>query len=240
MNLNITGLPRYGTPITATPRIIFRDNQFTGWRSGGAIISGACSRDPGNVGAIWDLRPGLLMGKIATVINSLGTVGQYAPSILGVTAGAVAVGATTITCSAAVNTEITRRLGASGVLHLVGPPTANGVVAEEDVNYSTSDGAGNITCTATANAYVAGSFLMSTDGSHSPRTVVPSGWPISMIDSDNVTYIDQPFANLPIAGVLIATNLLPVWPADTGLANWLVSMMDLAGGSGKWIFDTEF
>ena len=52
--------------------------------------------DPSNTVDITRLQPGLLMGKIGTVVNSLGTAGYYAPSIFGVTSGVKAAGDTTL------------------------------------------------------------------------------------------------------------------------------------------------
>src|SRR5262245_28189078 len=111
--------PGVGTARTASHRALFLQRSET-FLAGGRIISGQCSRDPGNAD-IGCLRIGLLMGKISTVVNSLGTVGMYAPSVYGVTTNAEAIGSTAIEASAAVVTELVRRRGSSGTFKLTGP-----------------------------------------------------------------------------------------------------------------------
>lgn len=233
MNQNIGGLPRISSKKTATPRIIFRDGEFTGYRSGGAVI-GSLSRDPGNTGDTNVLRCGLVMGKQTSD-------GKYYPSIFGVTSGAYAAGATTISVSAAAALAISTRLGASGVLHVVGPPAASGIVAEEDITYSAiNTSTGDITITALLNSYIAGAFIQPQDGSEDVITVVPDGYGINVFDTDGATAIDQPFYALPMAGVITAANLLPAWPSDASLRDWLISALDGRHGGGKFIVDTRF
>lgn len=231
--------PGYGTKQTATPRTIFRDGQVTGWRSGGVTISGDCSRDTGNTGALNDLRPGLLMGKISSVVNSLGVVGYYANSIIGATNAAAAAGATTITAAAAVVTEIARRFGATGTFNIVGPPAANGDAATETVTYSAASGT-SITVTAITNPYVSGSLIMPTDGSEIIRTFIPPAYPFNVFGSDGVTAVDQYWPDVPIAGSITRAQILPVVPTDTGILNWLNGMIAAGGGGGIFIIDTEF
>lgn len=235
----MTMRPGYGTKLTATPRIVFRDGQITGWRSGGVTIAGDCTRDTGNTGALNDIRPGTLMGKISSVVNSLGAVGDYANSILGATDAAAAVGATSISAAAAVVTELVRRIGSSGTFNIVGPPAANGVAATETVTYSAASGT-TITVTAIANAYVSGSFIMPTDGSEVIRTFIPDGYPINVFDSDGVTAIRTYWPDVPIAGSITIGQVLPVSPSDTGLIAWLKGAIAAGGGGGIFVIDTEF
>lgn len=228
----IGGLPRIGTERTATPRLIFRDGQITGWKSGGAIID-SLSRDPGNTGDTNVLRPGLIMGKRTSD-------GNMYPSIFGATSGAYSAGGLTLTVSAAVASHINDRVGASGTLHIVGPPTAGGVVAEEDVTYSAiNTSTGDITITALANSYISGALIQPSDGSEEMITVIPDGFGIDVFDTDGSTAIDQPFERYPIAGVIIAANLLPVWPSDTSLRKWLTQQLARGGGGPLFVFDTE-
>ncbi len=231
VNQNIGGLPRIATKVTATPRIVFRDGQVTGWKSGGGII-GALSRDPGNTGDVNVLRPGLLMGKQTSD-------GYWYPSIFGVTTGAYSAGGTSLTVATGVGSHIIDRIGATGTLHIVGPPAANGVVAEEDVTYS-AIAAGTITITALLNDYVSGAFIQPADGSEIIRSVIPDGWGINMFDTDMATAIAQPWPNLPLAGVITMSQLLPAWPSDTSLRAWLTNMLCAGGGAGLFIADTEF
>lgn len=234
----VGGMPRMADAVTATHRIVFRDGVMTGDLSGGKIISGACSRDPGNTGDINVLRPGLLMGKIVTQVNSLGTVGHYAPSVLGVTTNAEAVGATSIEAAAGVITELVRRCGASGTFKLVGAGIAGGPVQVETVTYSAASGT-TITATAIANNFLAGSFICPTDGSEDPLTLIPDGYGVNVFDVDGSTAIVTPFAQLPVAGVIIAANVLPAWPSEASMKAWIASRLDRAGG-GKFVFDHTY
>src|SRR3972149_7120596 len=110
----IGGLPRWGSLRTATHRKVFFDGRWDYDLAGGKIINGTKSRDPGNTGNIDVLRAGLLMGRVTAS-------GLYAASVLGVTTNAEAIGATTIEVSAAVATELVRRVGATGTFTLTGP-----------------------------------------------------------------------------------------------------------------------
>jgi hypothetical protein len=225
--------------VTATHRLAFRDGQVTGWLSGGKMISGDCSRDPGNTGDINVLRPGMLMGKISTQVNSLGTVGHYAPSVLGVTTNAEAVGSTSIQAAAAVVTELVRRCGASGTFKLIGAGIAGGPIQVETVTYSAASST-NITVTAIANNFLAGSFICPTDGSEDPLTLIPDGYGVNVFDVDGSTAIVQPFHQMPIAGVIISANVLPAWPSEASLKAWIASRLDRAGGGGKFVFDHTY
>lgn len=136
----IVGLPGFGSVRTSAHRLIFRDAQISGFLSGGKIISGAASRDPGNTGNLDVLRSGLIMGKITSG-------GKYAPSILGVTTGALLTGGTTVSASAATVTELVRRIGATGTFKITGPPAASGTVRTLTATYSAASGT-SITITA--------------------------------------------------------------------------------------------
>ncbi len=222
----VPGLPRVTSRVNATHRIVFRG----GWESdlsGGKVINGATSRDPGNTGDIDVLRAGLLMGKRTDD-------SQYSPSIIGVTTGAYTAGATSLTAGAATVTELVRRIGSSGTFRIVGPPTANGAVAEEAVTYSAASGT-TITVTALTNSFVSGSFIQPDDGSEDIITLIPDGYGIKVTDTDSSTSLDVPFPQLPIAGELISANIIN-WPSDTGLRSWLVSEMN-RHGAGKFVFD---
>ena len=136
----VGGLPGFQTARVATPRIIFRDGMISGWLSGGKIIDGTKSRDIGNTGNIDVLRAGLLMGKITTS-------GKYANSFIGVLGSAYNGSGTSLTVSAAVATEIIRRIGSTGTLTLTGPPAANGTVSQKTATFS-AVGATTVTITA--------------------------------------------------------------------------------------------
>lgn len=230
----IVGLPGVRTERRAQPRIVFRNYQISGYSDGPYVIDASESRDPGNTGNIGTLRAGLLMGRITAS-------GLYAPSIVGVLASAYTSGGTTLTVSAAVATELDRLLGQSGTAEFaaIGPPTANGTVAVTNVTHSainTSTGA--ITVTSLGVDKVAGTLIAVVDGRQLPKTVIPDGFPRTVLDVDgNAQDID--FGDFPVAGTLISANLLPVWPSDTSIRAWIVDQLD-AIGQGKWIFDHLF
>ncbi len=226
----VGGMPRIGSLKATSPRIIFRDGQVMWELSGGKVIDGSKSRDPDNVSAEYVLRPGLVMGKITSS-------GKYAPSILGTLNAAYTAGGTTLTVLARVVTEILRRIGSSGTLTIVGPPTAAGVVNRETVTFSAAAGT-SITITALINSYVAGSYIMGADGSQAPVTLIPeknAGTGMVVVDSDLTTNLDTPFDWFPIGGVIISANIIN-YPSDASLKTWLKTQLSTIPG-GKFAFD---
>jgi hypothetical protein len=128
-DLYVTGMPGVSAERLVSFKRVFR-GYAEEWLSGGKQIDGVNSRDPTNIGNPNVLQPGLLMGKISAT-------GLYAPSILGVTGGALATGGTSLTLvSAAVGAEIVRRRGGTGTLKIIGPPAANGVARSSTATYS--------------------------------------------------------------------------------------------------------
>ena len=225
----IPGLPGVRTARTASHRIVFKQRSEQ-YLAGGKQISGANSRDPGNTGDVYNLRPGILMGKRTSG-------GLYTPAALGLTTNAEAVGSTAVEAAAGVVTELVRRGGASGPFKLIGPATAGGVVNIETVTYSAASGT-TITVTAIANAFVASSIIAPTDGSEFPHTFIPDGWNVQVVDSDLTTNLDVEFPLLPISGVVQASQLLP-WPGDASLRQWIIGQLE-SQGMGKFVFDLNF
>lgn len=224
----VYGLPGVRAAKTATHRLAFRGGYLQDVLPQGKIIDGSKSRDPGNTGDVHVLRAGLLMGKITSG-------GKYAPSVLGVTTNAEAVGSTSIEVSAAVAVELVRRVGATGTFKLLGPSSANGVIGVETVTYSAvNTTTGAVTVTAIAGHYVAGSLVLPTDGSEEPLTLIPDGSGLRVTDLDG-TSLDVPFPEMPISGVVESANILPAWPSDTSLQAWIVSRLSQAAG-GKFTF----
>lgn len=220
--------PGIASARTARHRALFLQRSET-FLAAGQLIDGAKSRDPSNTESIVNLQIGLMMGKVTSG-------GLYAPSVLGVTTNAEAVGSTAIEATAAVVTEIGRRIGATGTFKLTGPPTANGIVETETVTYSGLSGT-TITCTALTRAFVAGSFIQPTDGSETPRTFIPDieayGIPVVDRDGNSLSVVD--FPKVPISGVVDCSMILPVWPSDTSLRQWIKSRMNDIGG-GQFVF----
>ncbi len=231
MSIGITptfGRPGIGSALTAQ-RLNVSRNGTLGFFPGGGTIEGTLSRDPGNSAFdVLNLRPGLLMGKITSG-------GFYAPSVIGVLAADAASGATTITVSAAQAAYLVARIGATGTLRVVGPPTANGTVATFTETYSavnTSTGA--ITVSALDAALAAGSFVVPNDGSQIPVTFIPDGY--SVVIPDNLADVEFPM--IPISGVVDVGNLIP-WPTDTSLRTWIRTNLSTASG-GKFVFSDQF
>lgn len=136
----LLGLPSIPSPSVASSGYLSKGGPLQ-YLPGGAIIDGTKARDPGNSAySINVLRTGLLMGKATSG-------GKYANSVIGVTGGALTGAGTSITVAAAVATEISRRLGASGTLKLTGPATANGTARTLTATYS-AVGATTVTITA--------------------------------------------------------------------------------------------
>ncbi len=124
-------------PGVSAERLVAFKRLFRGyaeeWLSGGKQIDGTYSRDPTNTGNLDVLLPGVVMGKRTSG-------GLYAPSIIGLTNGALASGGTTLTATAATITEIIRRIGTTGSLKITGPPSASGVVGTSTVTFSSPSG----------------------------------------------------------------------------------------------------
>lgn len=197
----------------------------------GRIIDGSKSRDPLNTGDVDVLRPGLLMGKITAS-------GKYAPSIIGVTASAAASGATGITVSAAVATEIVRRIGSTGTFLLTNVPSAAGTVAHATVTYSAvNTSTGVITNTALGAAAVAGSLVRPLDGS---QTIKGGLDDFIKVTDDSSTDQDTSMPRLCVSGFADASQIIN-YPADTSLQAWLKGQMnDPTNACGPFRFDDNF
>lgn len=220
---NPTGIPGVRSQRTATPRKIFASDDAR-FLPNSLLIDGSKSRDTGNTGDLEVLRAGLLMGKITSG-------GKYAPAIIGVTTGAVSATGTAVTVSAAQAVELVRRVGATGTIRLVGPPTANGTVATFTETYSAvNTSTGEITCSALNADLVAGSFVCADDGSYLPLTMQGKEDGVKVTDEDGVNVTSVPFEKFPIGGLLESANLIP-WPSDTSLRAWIFANLN---GNGQF------
>jgi hypothetical protein len=101
------------------------------------------------------------------------------------------------------------------------------------------------TCTVTtttagtaAAGFISGSFIGAGDGSQFPLTFIPDGYGIKVTDTDDVTNLNVPFPNMPIAGVVTASQLVN-WPTDLGLQAWIEAQISSATG-GKFVFDLNY
>lgn len=218
------GQPGIAAQDTASHRHVFLQ-QSEKFLAQGRIINGSASRDPGNTGDIGVLRPGLLMGKITAT-------GFYAPAYVGVLQAAYTSGGTEITVSVAQAVELLRLVGASGTAELVaiGPPTANGTLAETDVSHSAIDTAtGVLTVTDLGASKVAGTLIAVKDGRQTPLTFIPDwdyGVKVTDQDGDSVAVVD--FPKFPMWGVIDSSQLLPVWPSDTSIQAEIVTSLGSA------------
>lgn len=233
------GLPGARAANQASHSVVFKSAPVVSL-AGGKIIAGASSRDPLNTGAVNVLRAGLPMGKITAT-------GKYAPSCLGVTTGtsaqngtAYTSGGTSIAVSVATATEIYRRVGATGNLYFVGPPSAAGTVAVlGPIAYSAIVVATGIITTATLGAnLVIGSWVCAPDGTHLPLTVINDsmgGYGVPVTDPMTSTDVDVPFPDFPIGGTLISANIIN-WPADASTKTWIFDKLN-ASGAGRFTGD---
>jgi hypothetical protein len=230
----VYGEPRMGTAVKAQHRRVFRGTGPEAFLPGGKIIDGAKSRDPGNSPDVDVLRAGLLLGKLTSG-------GLYAPSIIGTLTGAAAAAATTVNVSAAAATEIVRRIGTTGTLRFVGPPTAGGVVATFTETYSAvNTTTGAITVSALDAALIQGSFVCADDGTYLPITFIPdeqTGWGIKVTDQDG-TNLSVPLPLVPVMGIVTSSQLVN-WPSDTSLQKWVKDQLN-GSGLGHFTFDDGY
>lgn len=137
----IPGMPGISTEKIARHRVVAADG-YLDFLPGGVVLDGTKTRDPGNTDDVTRLRAGLLLGKITSS-------GKYTNAAYGLSAGALTNSGTALASSAAIATELLRRVGATGTFKLTGPPTAAGTVRTRTVTYSAlNTTTGDITITA--------------------------------------------------------------------------------------------
>lgn len=219
------GMPGVGAEKTARHRRVGADGYFD-FLPAGVILDGAKARDPDNpdyaadgIAAQRRLRGGLLIGKATSG-------GKYANSVLGVLQAAVSATGTSVTLTPAQAVELVRRIGPTGTLRLVGPPTAGGTVATWTELYTAvNTSTGVVTVSALDADLVAGSFVAANDGTHTPMSFLSDGWELIVPEDGS----DLPLAHLPVRGLAIEDQLLP-WPADASLRAWVRASLNAAGG----------
>lgn len=228
------GPPGIATPTIAYHRALFLQRSET-FLAQGRIIDGTLARDPGNTPNVGSLRAGLLMGRITATF-------KWANSVIGVTTAVTAAGASTLTVAAATVTEINRRntLTGTATLTLTGPPVANHTVQSETITVTSATGTTVTLTGTTANAYVSGSFIGPSDGSQVPASFIPDwDYPLLVVDANGNSVSSVDFPQLPVSGIINSQQILPVWPTDTGLQNWIVSNInDLS--AGQFVFDQRY
>lgn len=140
-----TGLPGVGAvTYQSQPRNVFyQGEQFSRMLAGPLTIDGTACSNPDNSPYDWLLFAGTILGRNTATK-------KYETSIIGLTSGAIAAGAEALSVSVAVAKEIVRRIGTSGQLKLIGPPTAAGIVAVQVLSFTAvNTGTGAITITNT-------------------------------------------------------------------------------------------
>lgn len=229
----VGGIPGMKAERSAAPRKVLASTQGARLFPGGKVVDGAKSRDVLNAGDANVLRAGVLMGKITAS-------GKYAPSVLGALTEAYdhsAQANTTLTVSTATAGEIIRRIGSTGSITVTGPATAAGTVASETVAFSAVDAAtGEITITAAANDFIAGSLVQPADGSEAPLGLLGDGYGLKVTDADGNS-IDVPLSNLLVGGFVEAGAIVN-YPADAALKAHVKSALRSVGMG--WAFDDEF
>lgn len=205
------------------------------YKPGGGIIDGSKSGDAGNTGYTDVLRGGTLMGKITAS-------GKYAPAIIDKLAAAYTAGTTdspsvTVTLTAAGVTEILRRVGTTGNLTIVGPPTAGGSVASTSVTYSSGNAtAGTLTLSADMGVdKIIGSLVCPADGSQTILSLVMAEDGIKVSDKDG-TRIDVAYPEIPVSGQL-NVNGLQFYPTNAVLQAYIKTTMRASCPS--WIFSDD-
>lgn len=206
-------------------RLIFKDGTYA-TAPNNSVIDGVKSRDPGNSPETFALRPGLILAKNATT-------GRYATWSIGEFQAATLANATTFTLTVAAAAELVRRIGPSGSLTVVGSATASGALVTEVVTYTgVNTGTGAVTVNAMTSAFVAGSVV--TEANFTVPSTFIAGTSGEVVPTDG-THLD--WAHQPIAGVVIATNLIP-YPTATNstLRNHVKNSLSTLQGN-KFIFD---
>jgi hypothetical protein len=244
---NPNEMPGIGTTIVSVYKPIWLGKGGVRYLPGGATIDGNNARDPANTYSgnlpnaqtsyVNVLEPGLLMGKIASTppVGSAASVGMYGASVLGLTSAAILASATSFKVPIAVGQEIIRRLGGTtGSLYLTGPAVANTApVNQQAVTVSnvaaTGDGSTyTVTCSALADAAVAGSLVQPADGSQIIKTFVDEEDGIRVTDM-NGNGLPIQFPRVPIAGGVVNAPNIVNYPSDTALQAWIKAALLVTG-----------
>ena len=222
----LQGRPGVGVLSNANWMFVFTDGNIA-FLPGGRIIDGVAARDPGNADSNLTLRVGLPMGKLAAN-------GKYANAILGKTTAAVAAGAASFQMAPANAAELARRIGGTGIVVIVGPPAASGVVAAQTVTVTAVNSATGVVTATVPAAVVADSVVTAADGSGTLLTVIPDGTghviPVAGQDAE--------FPRFPIGGVIEESRLID-WPADASSRAYLRNQLSTLAG-GKFTFSNSY
>ena len=217
---NPQGKPGVVGNYDSQPREVFYSGrEFAQFWAPPVTIDGTNSSNPLNSPYTWLLWAGTPMGRITAT-------GKYANSILGLTAAAVASGATSITTDVNTAAEIVRRIGATGTFKLTGPPAASGTVAVQVVTYSAvNTTTGVVTCTALSAAAVSLSLIQPTDGSETIITLLCETDGLKIVDQTYTNRVDVFYGTLLAGGGTINTGMIVNCPSDPSLKSYVKSSL---------------
>jgi hypothetical protein len=119
-------------------------------------------------------------------------------------------------------------------------PTTGGAWPLVSVHTLFTSNTGSNTVRTTAGVdgrFVTSSLIQPTDGSETPLTFLPDGFPLQVVDALGVSQ-DQSFPLMPVGGVVDPANLVN-WPADTSLRTYLRQALSTLAG-GKYVFADLF
>jgi hypothetical protein len=224
MSQTIHGLPGYKAQRCVSPRHVLQHDAGALRLPRGCTIDAAASRDLSNTSDNGVIQAGVMLGRITAT-------GRYAPAIVGVLAAVhdTSVVTTTLTVPATVAAELNRRIGGSGSLTLVGPPTAAGVVNAETVAFTAiNTTSGEITITATTNDFAAGSIIAAADGSQLPRLVLGDEYGVRVVDASG-NNVDANAASAYAGGLVDVNQLAHYASLDESVQAWVKSQLRAAG-----------
>ncbi len=219
-----------GDSATAFPPILDTDRNAD-WVDGGRMLDGS-SQDWSNPTSPSLHRPGVILGKIAAT-------GTYANALLGITTATAASGATSITIGVAQAAAVVARIGTSGTLTLVGPPTAGGIVATSQVAFTAvNTGTGAIATAATTAAYVQGTLVLAADGSL-PVALLGGGtdYGLSNMTVGGARRLAQ-IPRLIVAGQIVSKNVPGLLNGDASSIAWLKGQLN--SGGRRFIWNDEY
>ncbi len=215
------GTPGYKTPRTATfndPVVLDgSERHAVGYRVLDGVRSGDPLQSPTSV--VGGGRP---LGRITSG-------GKYRPWYVGLTNAAASSGATSITVTAAVATEMARLIAAGGTQSVVfiGPPSAAGTVAVLAAVNCTAASSTTLTVAAIGANLASGSLICINDGSQTVRGLQADGWGLDCLDEDGARIDAQ--LRLLIGGHVDPTRIPDYSSMDTSVQTYLKTQLKTVG-----------
>lgn len=234
MATDFRGAPGVYTGNSITSRQVLRDPSKAEYDPTLATITGSLSRDTGSSPTSL-LRAGTLLGKITTG-------GNYRPSIIGLTDGAITSGTkTSVTVDAVVATEVARLITVAGgnvSLKLVGPPSAAGTVAVTAITCTAASGTTLTVSSVSIPNLVDNSLVVPADGSEYPRTVLIDPFGVDVLASDGTTNVNQPLSGVLRKAALITSSIPYYTGLDASTITWIKTQLNVTS-NGSFQFDDD-